>query len=105
MGYLIQILLPRYDNEGQAFGYEPFAETRQELLDRFGGITAFLRAPASGLWKAGDGSVSRDDIVIMEVMAPGIDRPWWQAYRRRLEGRFRQDEVVLRAIPVDEMDP
>jgi hypothetical protein len=105
VGYLIQILLPRYDNEGQAFGREPFAETRQELLDRFGGLTAFLRAPASGLWKADDGTISRDDIVMMEVMAADLDRGWWRDYRRRLEARFRQDEIVVRAIPVDGIDP
>ena len=48
-----------------------------------------------------DGEVARDDVVILEVMAPELDRGWWSAYRRRLEGRFRQDAVVIRATRVE----
>jgi hypothetical protein len=31
----------------------------------------------------------RDDIVIYEVMADSLDRPWWANYRQGLERRFR----------------
>jgi hypothetical protein len=98
--YLIQILLPVYDNDGQPFGAEPFAETRQELTDRFGGLTAYLRAPAKGVWKTDEGEESRDDIVIFEVMSDEIAPDWWRNYRRRLEARFRQDAIVIRAMNV-----
>ena len=96
--YLIQILLPLNDNDGEPFRPDVFGDTRAELTERFGGLTAHMRAPARGLWKADDGAVARDDIVILEVMAAELDRTWWSAYRQRLESRLRQDEVVIRAL-------
>ena len=98
--YLIQILLPLNDNDGKPFGPDVFGETRAELTERFGGLTAHMRAPARGLWKTDDGAVTRDDIAILEVMATELDGPWWSAYRQRLELRFRQDEIVIRALGV-----
>jgi C4-dicarboxylate-specific signal transduction histidine kinase len=98
--YLIQTLLPLYDNDGRAFGEEPFAATRTELTERFGGLTAHLRAPARGLWKKDDGQVQRDDVVIFEVMTDALDRPWWKEYRATLEARFAQEAIVVRATRV-----
>jgi hypothetical protein len=97
-GWLIQILLPLYDNDGRAFGAEPFTQTRTELVDRFGGLTAHQRAPARGLWTTPEGEVARDDVAVFEVMAAELDRPWWTAYRRELEQRFRQDSIAIRAL-------
>jgi hypothetical protein len=94
--HLIQILLPLYDNEGRAFGRERFDAVRNELAERFGGVTAFRRAPAEGVWKEGGGT-SRDEIVIFEVMAERLERDWWAGYRAELELRFAQDEIVVRA--------
>ena len=98
--YLVQILLPQYDNDGEPIQPELFAITRRELIERFGGLTAYVRAPARGTWKEQDGTVVRDDILIFEAMADDLDRAWWAAYRRRLEERFRQDTIVARAMEV-----
>jgi hypothetical protein len=38
-------------------------------------------------------------VVIVEVMADELDRAWWAGYRRVLESRFRQDEILIRATP------
>jgi hypothetical protein len=100
MAYLVQLLLPLQDNDGHRFGDDVFAETRTELVDRFGGVTAHLRAPARGLWRSGDG-VDRDDIVIFEVMIDALDRDWWMRYRDQVRIRFRQDALVVRALPID----
>ena len=100
MAYLVQLLLPLQDNHGHRFGDEVFATTRAELVDRFGGMTAHLRAPARGLWKGPDG-VDRDDIVILEVMVDALDRDWWARYRDQVRIRFRQEELVVRALPID----
>jgi hypothetical protein len=97
---LVQILLPTQDNDGAAFPGELWAAVRTELTDRFGGVTAYQRAPATGLWDEGD-DVVRDDIVIHEVMVEEMDSAWWSNYRRSLETRFRQDEIVIRALPMD----
>lgn len=97
---LIQILLPVRDNEGVAFGRELHDAVRRELTDQFGGVTAHMRAPAAGLWDEG-GAVVHDDIVIYEVMTDVVDDGWWRDYRASLERRFRQDEVVIRALPME----
>jgi hypothetical protein len=70
---------------------------RFELTDKFGGVTAFLRSPAEGLWVEQHGAVSHDDVVIYEVMTQALDREWWSRYRAELEARFRQEELVVRA--------
>ncbi|WP_331312052.1 hypothetical protein [Methylobacterium oryzae] len=69
---------------------------RAELSQRFGGLTAFTRAPAEGFWEE-KSETARDDIVVFEVMTSELDPAWWAAYRRRLEACFRQDSIVVRA--------
>jgi hypothetical protein len=98
--YLVQMLLPIYDNTGAAVAGDLFVRTRQELTEQFGGMTAYMRAPARGLWKDENGAVARDEIVIFEVMVEELDRDWWDAYRQRLEGRFRQQEIVVRSSKI-----
>jgi hypothetical protein len=97
--HLIQILLPLYDNAGNIFDEELYGTVRRELTERFGGLTAFTRAPAQGLWKDA-GKTHRDDIVVFEVMTEELDADWWRGYRQTLEKTFRQDEIVIRAQPV-----
>jgi hypothetical protein len=96
--HLVQILLPLYDNNGDAFGQDVLAAARLELTERFGGVTAFVRAPAKGLWKEEDGSVARDDVVVYEVMVDDLDEAWWHEYRERLRQRLGQEELVVRAL-------
>lgn len=97
--FLIQLLLPLTDNEGNAFAPEAFDRVRGELTDRFGGVTAFLQSPARGVWKTSeDGRTDQDQLVLVEVMTQDLNRAWWQAYRRELEARFRQESIVVRAL-------
>ena len=97
----IQVLLPLYDNDGRPLSRDLFRAVATELTDRFGGLTAYTRAPAQGLWKEDADTTARDDIVIYEVMADRLDRDWWKAYRSELEARFRQEQVVVRAQAVE----
>jgi hypothetical protein len=94
--HIIEILLPLTDDEGRRLSAKLFTETRQELVGKFGGLTAFTLSPAEGLWED-EGEVTHDQIVIFEIMADELDRPWWSDFRRELERRFRQDEMVIRA--------
>ena len=96
--YLVQILIPMFDNEGLAFEPDDYVQLRSELADHFGGVTAYMRAPARGVWKDGMGETTRDDIVIFEVMTEELDRVWWGNFRKELERRFRQDSVFVRAL-------
>jgi len=95
--HLIQILLPLYDNAGAELPAELFERTRQELIDRFGGLTAYTRAPAKGLWQEDATTTVRDDIVIYEIMADTLEEAWWRKYRGTMEQRFRQEAIVVRA--------
>lgn len=97
---LVQLLLPVRDNEGKAFGPEPFRATREELVNRFGGITTYTRAPASGLWKPDGQAASQDDVLVYEVVVPSLDREWWGVFRQKLERTFRQESILIRAIEV-----
>jgi hypothetical protein len=94
--YLIQILLPLSDNDGAHFDAALYTQVRNELSERFGGLTAYSRAPAEGRWHD-QGITTHDDIIVMEVMTDGVDTEWWRAYRKSLEARFRQTVIVVRA--------
>ena len=98
--HLVQILLPLFDENGNRLPEAEYGRVRGELTDRFGGLTAFTSAPAEGLWKT-EGKTARDDIVVIEVMAQELEKPWWARYRRSLEDRFRQDAIVVRAQPIE----
>lgn len=99
--YLVQLLLPVYDNDDRPFDAQLFADVRRELVEQWGGVTTFTRAPASGAWTEPDGSVVRDDIFIYEVMVERLDRSWWRAYCEQLRRRFSQEELVVRATAVE----
>jgi hypothetical protein len=97
--HLVQILLPLFDNDGEAFGEALYFGIRSELTERFGGLTAFTSAPAQGLWKS-EGKTTHDEIVVFEVMTADIDAEWWSGYRKLLEKAFRQNTIVIRAQSV-----
>jgi hypothetical protein len=101
--HLVQILLPLYDNHGDPFPQHEYVQVRDELTERFGGITTFVRSPAEGLWKETPSTTVRDDIVIYEVMTERLDRGWWREYRDKLAIRFRQDMLIVRASEVELM--
>ena len=98
--HLVHILLPLKDNQGRAYGKKLLGKVAEELTECFGGLTADTRAPAEGLWKDGSDSTSRDEIVTYEVMAEEIDAVWRRKYRQKLEKRFRQQELIVRAHAV-----
>lgn len=98
--YLVQILLPVRDNAGVPFPADVLAGIRQSLADRFGGVTAFTRAPAEGLWSPDGNATSRDDIVVVEVMVEDFDEGWWRGFQKMLEHDLQQDLLVIRASQV-----
>jgi hypothetical protein len=94
--HLVQIILPLYADGGEKLPRDHFDTVKRELVAQFGGITAYSRSPAEGLWDAGDG-VTRDEVLLYEVMVDALDRTWWANYRRTLESRFVQQDIVIRA--------
>ena len=99
--HLIQLLLPLCDNEGHPFTQSIYLHVRDELTERFGGITTYVRSPAEGLWKEGQSSPVKDEIVIYEVMAKELNRAWWKEFRESLESLFRQVSIVVRASTIE----
>ncbi len=100
--FLIQLLLPLHDNAGQKFGSELFDSVRHELVEKFHGVTAFIRSPATGLWKASE-EVNRDEVVMFEVLAPKLEADWWAAYRQKLENEFHQEEILIWASRIERL--
>ena len=101
--FLIQLLLPTRDSSRQPIDGALFAQVRETLADRFGGVTAYQRSPASGLWKRPDGGVDGDEVVMVEVEAPALDREWWAGFRRQLERDFEQETILARAMPIEKI--
>ena len=96
--YLIQIFLPLRDNQGRPIAQRHFQRLAKDLGARFGGLTAYTRAPATGLWKRGKrGRADHDDIVIYEVMAARLEKRWWKQQRLVLQATFRQEQLLIRA--------
>lgn len=100
--YLIEILLPLSDNDGNPFDPEKFDSVRDTLTHTFGGLTSFTRAPAEGLNK-NKGQTEHDDIIVLEIMTEQLDRRWWSDYRKTLEKEFAQDEIVIRASTIERL--
>lgn len=46
-------------------------------------------------------AVAHDAIVVHEVMGDALDRGWWARYRRDLEQRFGQEQLVVRAQAIE----
>ncbi len=90
--HLVQLLLPRYDEA-----------VARELTDRFGGMTAYARAPAKGEWKPAPDKTVHDDVVVYEVMVEVLDRGWWASYRHELEKRLGEKELVVRAHQMERL--
>ena len=101
--HLVEIFLPLKRNDGSDQPRALFAKTRRDLVERFGGLTAFSRAPAEGLWEDSEGRVEGDQILIFEVLAETLDRDWWDGFRKRIEREFAQDEVLIRASAVERL--
>ncbi len=100
--HLVQILLPLRGADGQRLPRAHFDAVRTELVGRFGGLTAYSRAPADGLWDEGE-HVVQDEVVAYEVMVDTLDRAWWAQYRAGLERRFRQQEIVVRSLAMERL--
>jgi hypothetical protein len=93
--HLVQLLLPLYSNSGIPIEQKLFIDVRNELVERFGGITAYTRAPVNGLWQESERLV-RDDLIIYEIMVETLEVDWWRDYRILLENRFQQQSLVVR---------
>ena len=97
--HLVQILLPIYRPSGERQPEALLNDVRDTLTSTFGGVTAYSRAPAEGVWKSGKGQ-EKDEIIIVEVMVESVDVDWWRTYRQNLENLFAQEEIIVRTSEI-----
>lgn len=97
--------MPVADNEDRAFSDAVWDSLKNRLVATFGGVTAYQRAPALGVWAPARDRRTAEDIFVVEVMAATFDAQWWQSLQAQLERDLRQQEIVVRAIRITELRP
>ena len=40
-----------------------------------------------------------DEVIVIEVLVDKAEDDWWADYKKKLEARFRQETILIRAIP------
>jgi hypothetical protein len=98
--YLIQILLPLTDENKVPFPDEYYATLAETLTKKFGGVTAYMPSPATGLWKEDQNTTVKDQIAVLEVMAEQLDVSEWKKIKDDLARKFRQEEILMRTFQV-----
>jgi hypothetical protein len=101
--HLVQLLIPLHDNHKQAFPTAYFNKVREDLKNYFGGVTAFVRSPAVGLWKETAEDTNRDEVILFEVLTEQLDKAWWADYREQLQERFQQEEILVWASNITKL--
>jgi hypothetical protein len=101
---LIQMLLPTTSPDTDARGLNALNDTARELREAFGGVTAYTRAPAKGFWTSPAGRTEQDEVVMIEVVTERFDSAWWRQYSITLAGRFGQEAIHVRALPIQMLD-
>ena len=94
--HLIQLLLPVKPGSEKKI-----TQTRQELVDAFEGVTAYVRSPAKGAWIAPEGQEEHDDVIMVEVLVDAVDREWWRQYGTELATRFGEETIHIRFLPAE----
>jgi len=99
MNYIVQVFIPLEEDGQPGAQKHDLAVVEREMVEKFGGVTAFIHHPAIGIWKDPPGKTVKDKVVIFEVMTATVDRSWWNDYKRMLQSRLRQEEILIRALP------
>ncbi len=72
--FLIHILVPLANNQGEKFTSEKFNMLKKKLIDKFNGMTVFSNSPAEGLWEKTKEDVLQDQIIVFEIMTKPTKR-------------------------------
>lgn len=98
----IQILIPRFDNQGNGFAAQTYKVWERELVDQMGGFTK-LAQTVSGGW-AHEGRHYKDElfvyVVAVESIADGVKAVQAARYAARL---FTQESIFIRYLGVAEV--
>lgn len=97
---MIQIYLPLYDPDGKAFPQRYYEKIKEELNEKFGGLTMYTRSPAEGLWKEDQQKTVKDDLLILEVIASELEQDFWRQYKHNLKKIFKQEELLINCASI-----
>nr|WP_288811221.1 inorganic diphosphatase [uncultured Sphingobacterium sp.] len=92
----IEIFVPLTDRKGKPFPNYLYKNIKKQLIKDFGGMTAYIQAPAEGIWADEGHEVVKDRMIVYEVMVPVVDQSYWREYKQKLEYQFAQKELVIR---------
>jgi hypothetical protein len=96
----IEIYLPLEFNDGRLIPESKYVSVEDELLSRYGGVTAIQREfPLRGVWVTGD-EVYRDKVVVFSVMdfrnETRLDSlRYLERLKSRLKKKFDQLEILI----------
>jgi hypothetical protein len=95
------ILLPLKYNSAEPVPYELILQTRDELVQRFGGAS-FDPGVVEGYWVMA-ARVYSDELIRVRVSADGTpdDDQFIQEYKERLKLRFDQEEIYVTASVIE----
>lgn len=96
--HLVQLLLPVTD-DGERFA-DVHRKLRDALASRFGGVTAYSRSPAQGVWKPEGRGAVHDDEILLEVVVEHLQAEWWRELRHRLERALDQESIIIRTSAI-----
>jgi hypothetical protein len=94
-----EVLLPLKFNDGRAVPHELLAQTRAELKERFGAISAesqVIRGEDEETGSHGDQLIR----VFVDVAATEENRHFFENLKERLKERFAQFEIFITVHPV-----
>jgi hypothetical protein len=96
-----EILVPLKYNDGREIEPDKILQTKEELVQRFGGFTVDP-APQEGIWRSG--GEAYEDILIRLMVDVEEDSPEVEAFfaarKETLKARFQQSEIWIVAYPI-----
>ena len=84
-------------NDGSTIEPEKFHETKEELVNRFGGLSIIPKS--QGIWE-GSGIIYEEDNVIFQVDFEGDEADFFKDYKEILKKRFEQEEIYITLIDI-----
>ena len=96
-----EVLLPVQFNDGRDVPNEVLGEAVNELIQKFGAVTAYKQV-VEGRWRH-EGTEYRDELSLLVVDVPDTskNRKWMKAYKQKWKQRLEQLEIWMISYPID----
>jgi inorganic pyrophosphatase len=98
---LIQLFLPTIAKNGKPFPRSYYDTVREQLTDKFNGVSMYFNSKVSGVWKDEDAKLVKDELMVFEVMSDAITLDFWKSYQRSLQKQFKQESILIRCMDMN----